>query len=233
MQQFLDKTAPAQHDADEDETEHPTEPLSRRLEKAFTVRAGWMQALPGAPHTYSRTHVVLRRSFGGGFWCPTQTATFPRPGHSRNYGHVLDPSSPAEVHRWKSATWAATPRRQTWLNDALSSRRSWATTWPTPWRASSADTLECDEARVQFNTHLEQLASCIRKRSHLVNVAAHQVEPAERLPRTRPLQPRPLARLETRTVAPGDHTTHKLTETDNHFHCESCHATVSRERLNS
>ena len=28
----------------------------------------------------------------------------------------------------------------------------------------SADTLECDEARVQFNTHLEQLASKIRKK---------------------------------------------------------------------
>ena len=40
-------------------------------------------------------------------------------------------------------------------------------------------------------------------------------------------------RLETRTSAPGDQTAHTLTETDNHFYCESCHAAVSRERLNS
>ena len=51
IQQLLDKTAPTQHDFDEEDAEHPTEPLSRRLEKAFTMRAGWMQALPGAPQT--------------------------------------------------------------------------------------------------------------------------------------------------------------------------------------
>ena len=31
-----------------------------------------------------------------------------------------------------------------------------------------------DEAQVLHNTHLEQLASCIRKMGHLVNLAAHQ-----------------------------------------------------------
>ena len=95
----------------------------------------------------------------------------------------------------------------------------------------SADTLECDEARVQFNTHLEQLASCIRKRSHLVNVAAHQVEAADRPPRARPLQPRPPAGSKRERLFLE--TTHTLTETDSQFHCESCHATVLRERLNS
>ena len=71
----------------------------------------------------------------GSFLVSTQTATFPRPGRSRNHVLVLDPSSSTEAHRWKSATWAATPRQPTWLNDALSSRRSWATTRPTHWRA--------------------------------------------------------------------------------------------------
>ena len=51
------------------------------------------------------------------------------------------------------------------------------------------------------NTHLEQLASSIRKRR---TWPAHQVEPADRRPRRRPLQPRRTGRLETRTSAPGD-----------------------------
>ena len=54
----------------------------------------------------------------------------------------------------------------------------------------SADSVECDEAQVLLNTHLEQLATAIRKRGHLVNLAAHQVEPAERAPRERSSQPR-------------------------------------------
>ena len=73
----------------------------------------------------------------------------------------------------------------------------------------SADTTECDEAQVQFNTHLEQLASSIRKRSHLVNVDAQQVEPADRPPRT---QPRPLAGSKRERLLQG-HSTRSLRPT--------------------
>ena len=38
-----------------------------------------------------------------------------------------------------------------------------------------ADSLECYEAQVLLNTHLEQFASAIKKRCHRVNLAAHQV----------------------------------------------------------
>ena len=69
------------------------------------------------------------------------------------------------------------------------------------------------------------------KRSHMVNVAAHQVELAERPPRTRPPQPRSMTGSKRERLVLE--TTHTLTEIDSHFHCESCHATVSRERLNS
>ena len=245
MQQLLDKTAPAQHDADEDEAKHLTEPLSRRLEKAFTMWAGWMQALPGAPQTTP----------GGEFWAFTLALTRTRGPllHYADYlglvsgfhaNRHLSPSGPlkklwarigslvtsrgssVEVrHVGRHATAADVVERRAQLPEVLGNNMA------DTLARMSADTLECDEARVQFNTHLEQLASCIRKRSHLVNVAAHQVEAADRPPRARPLQPRPLAGSKRERLLLE--TTHTLTETDNQFHCESCHATVSRERLNS
>ena len=92
----------------------------------------------------------------------------------------------------------------------------------------SADSLE---AQVLLNTHLEQLASAMRKRGHLVNLAAHQVEPAERAPRVRTAQPRPKAGSKRQRLL--QETTHTLSRTDNHYHCESCHATVSQDRLNA
>ena len=173
---------PPQPDGDEDEAEHPTEPVSRRLEKAFTMRAGWMQALPGAPQATPRgqfwgshTHTLVGPCYitpiiWSSFLGFMQTAIFPRLAHSRNCGHVF--SSQTEVHRWKSAT----PRQPTWSNDALNSRRFLGNNMPDTLARMSADTMECDEARV----HLEQLDSSIRERSHLVNVAAHQVEPTDR-----------------------------------------------------
>ena len=120
----------------------PIEPLSRRLEKAFTMRAGWMQALPEAPQTtpsgefwafilaltHTRGPLLNYADYLGLVSGFTQTAIFPRLAHSRNYGHALALYSPEEVPRWKSATWAATPRQPTWSNDALSSRRFWVTT---------------------------------------------------------------------------------------------------------
>ena len=87
-QQLLDKTAP---DGDEEEAEHATEPLSKRLEKAFTMRAGWVSAPRGAtndakrrvlglhsrPHTNSQTLIVLRRLFGARFWVSSKPPPFP------------------------------------------------------------------------------------------------------------------------------------------------------------
>ena len=44
-------SAPTQHDIEEEEEEQP---LSKRLEKSSTMRAGWMQVLRGAPQTTPR-----------------------------------------------------------------------------------------------------------------------------------------------------------------------------------
>ena len=54
IQQLLDTTAPTQHDIEEDQANPPTEPLSKRLHGAFSMRAGWMQVLHGAPQTTPR-----------------------------------------------------------------------------------------------------------------------------------------------------------------------------------
>ena len=113
MQQLLDKTAPAQHDADEDEAKHLTEPLSRRLEKPSRCgQAGCKRSLghrkrrqeASFGHSLSPSHILTDPScttpiIWGSFRGSTQTATFPRLGHSRNYGHASAPSSPAEAHR--------------------------------------------------------------------------------------------------------------------------------------
>ena len=58
--------------------------------------------------------------------------------------------------------------------DAHTCLRSWATGWP-PLARTSTNSGECDEALVQFNTHVEQLASSMREEGHTVNEAAHQV----------------------------------------------------------
>ena len=80
-------------------------------------------------HSRSLTHTrgppLYTPIIGSSFLGFMQTAIFSRLAHSRNCAL----SSPAEVHRWKSATWAATPRQPMWSNDALNSRRFWATTW--------------------------------------------------------------------------------------------------------
>ena len=129
---------------------------------------------------------------GGSCLGSAETATFP----------------PMEVrHVGSHVTAADVVERRAQLSEVLSNNMADALS------RMLADTLECDEARVQFNTHLEQLAS------HLVNEAAHQVEPAERPPRTRPPQPwRPL----THSLVPTTMST-----------ASPAHATVSRERLNS
>ena len=72
-----------------------------------------------------------------------------------------------------------TPRGELWAavltaEDVVERRAhlpwvSWATTCMADTRARmSANSMECDEARVQFDTHYEQLATSIRKRSHVV-----------------------------------------------------------------
>ena len=175
--------------------------------------------LQGGSQARSHPHLHYFGSFLGFM----RTAIFPRLAHSRNCGHASALSSPAEVHRWKSATWAATPRQPTWSNDALNSHNMAGTL-----ERMSADTMKCDEARVHIWSNSPPVSV---KRSHLVDVAAHQVEPAERPPRTRPLQPRPPGGSKRERLLLE--TTHTLTETDDHFHCESCHVTVSQERLNS
>ena len=65
----------------------------------------------------------------------------------------------------------------------------------------------------------------------MVNLAAHQVEPSERAPRESVHQPRPKAGTKRQRLL--QETSHTLTKTDNHYHCESCHATVSQDRLNA
>ena len=56
------------------------------------------------------------------------------------------------------------------------------------------------------------------------------MEPVDRPARVRPPQPRPKAGSKRQRLL--QETTHTLTKTDNHNHCESCHATVSQDRLN-
>ena len=88
-----------------------------------------------------------------------------------------------------------------------------------------ANSFECDEAQVLLNTHLEQPATAIRKRGHLVNLFAQQVEPAERAPRERTTQPRPKNVSKRQRLS--QETTHTPSRTDNHNHCESCHASLT------
>ena len=126
--------------------------------------------------------------------------------------------------------WAAMPLQMMWSKGAPSSQVLGNNMADTLSRMS-ADSLECDEAQVLLNTHLEQLAFAFRKRGHLVNLAAHQVEPAEPAPRERATQPRPKAGSKRQWLL--QETTHTLSRTDNYYHCESCHATVSRDRLNA
>ena len=54
IQQLLNTTGPTQHDTEEEQASFHTEPLSLRLHEAFSMRAGWMQVLPGAPQTTPR-----------------------------------------------------------------------------------------------------------------------------------------------------------------------------------
>ena len=100
-------------------------------------------------------------------------------------------------------------------------QRSW-TTWPTTSRACRPILWSATRHRYSFNTHLEQLASAIRKKRHLVNLAAHQVKPAERAPRERTTQPRPKAGSIRQWLL--QETTHTLSRTDKHYHCESCYS---------
>ena len=79
--------------------------------------------------------------------------------------------------------------------------------------------------------HVEQLASSMRERGHTVSVAANRWELADRPPGTQLLQPQPPAGSKRLRLL--HETTHTLSETDSHFHFESCHATVSQDRLNT
>ena len=103
IQQLLNTTAPTQHDTEEDQANFPTEPLSIRLHEAFSMRAGWMQVLHGAPQTTPRGELwafipALSHTRGPFYILPTtwgwsqgftQTAIFSRPGLWRNSGIVL------------------------------------------------------------------------------------------------------------------------------------------------
>ena len=188
--------------------------LRRRQEASF-----------GRSFSFSPTHVVpfcilpITWGWSQGF---TQIAISPRPGHWRNFGIKLAISRPTEAPEWKCVMWAAMPLQAPQvLGNNMADTLS----------RMSADSLECDEAQVLHNTHIEQLASAFRKRGHLDNLAAHQVEPAERAPLERSSQPRPKAGAKRQWLL--QETTHTLTKTDNYYHCESCHATVSRDRLNA
>ena len=207
------------------------------------MRAGWMQALLGAPQTTPRcefcsfflalthTHRPLLHNADdlalvSGFHANRHLSKSGplKKLWARIGSLVTSRGSSVEVqHVGSHATAVDVVERRAQLPEILGNNMA------DTLARLSADTLECDGAEVQFNTHLEQLASCIRKKSHLVNVAAHKVDSAERPSRTRPPQPRPLAGSKRERLLLE--TTHTPTETDNHFHCESCHATVSRERL--
>ena len=203
------------------------------------MRAGWMQVLPGAPQTTPRGQLwafifVLTHTRGPLlFFCRLLGARyrFPRKPPSlpvRAIGETLESN-------WSSRDQQRLQCGSTSRGQPCHCSRRGRTTRSTPLvlgnnmadslARMSADSLKCDEAQVLLNTQLEQLASYIRQRGHLVNLAAHQVEPAERAPRERPW-PRPKEWL-------LQETTHTLSKTDNHYHCESCHATVSQDRLNA
>ena len=123
------------------------------------------------------------------------------------------------------------PLQPMWSKDAPTFHRSWATTWLTPWRACRPTPWSATRRRY-FLTHISSnLLLLLGRRGHLVNLAAHQVEPAERAPRERTTQRRPKAGAKRQWLL--QETTRTLSRTDNHYHCESCHATVSQDRLNA
>ena len=216
-----------------------------RLHEAFSMRAGWMQVLPGAPQTTPRGELwafILALSHTRGpllYFADFQGLVtgfhekrhiFPSGPLEKLWDRigqlVTNRGSSVEVrHVGSHATADDVVEGRAQLPQVLGNNTADALA------RMSANSLECDEAQVLLNTHLEQLATAIRKRGHLVNLATHQVEPAERAPRERVSQPRPKAGSKRQWLL--QETTYTLTKTDNHYHCESCHATVSRDRLNA
>ena len=132
------------------------------------------------------------------------------------------PRRPAEAQRRKSDTWAATPRRQAWSNDALSFRTSWATTWRTPWRACrptpwSATRHWCNSTHISSNSPPASAKGAI----WLTWLPTRWNQPSG-------LHARDSNHDHLQTRNWNVCSRRLLTETDNHFHCESCLATVAR-----
>ena len=150
VQQLIDKTAPTQLCTEVDQTSSPVEPLSLRLHEAFSMRAGWMQVLPGAPQTTPRGELwafILALSHTRGplfFTLPITWGSllgFEKNAISslldlwRSFGLGSVFSWPEEAPAWRFAMLAATSRPRTWSRGARSFHSCWATAWPTRWRA--------------------------------------------------------------------------------------------------
>ena len=245
VQQFIDATSPTLLCSEEDPTSSPIEPLSLRLHEAFSMRAGWMQVLPGAPQTTPRGELwafILALSHTRGpllyfadymglvIGFREKRYLFPSGPLEKLWSRigllVAGRGSSVEVRHVDShATAEDVVEGRAKLPLVLGNSMADALA------RMSADSLECDEGQVLLDTHLEQLATSIRKRAHLVNLAAHQVEPSERAPREAVHQPRSKAGTKRQRLL--QETSHTLTKSDNHYHCESCHATVSQDRLNA
>ena len=171
-----------------------------------------MQALQGTPETTPRGELwafilVLTHTrgpllyfcglLGSSFRISMKTAIFPRLAHSSNFGPVLALWLPREAravevrHVGSQTTAADAVERRARLPEVLGNNMEDALA------RMSANSKECDEACSSIHRRATRLHSTIRNRSHLFNVAAHQVEPADRPPT------KTTGWLETRTVAPG------------------------------
>ena len=165
IQQLLDKTASTQHDFDEEETEHSTEPLSRALRKPS--RCG--QA--GCKRSLERRKRRQGASFGPSF-SPSHILAYPCCTTPTIWGSCLGftqtaISFPVQATQETTGTcWILFTNRGSSV-----SRRSWARTWPTPWRACRLVPWKAAGHRYISNKSLPASA----KGSYVVNVAAHQV----------------------------------------------------------
>ena len=245
VQQFIDTTSPTLLCTEQDPTSSPIEPLSLRLHEAFSMRAGWMQVLPGAPQTTPRGELwafilALSHTRGPLLYFADYMGLVTGFREKR----YLFPSGPLEK-LWSRIGLLVAERgsnvevrhvgSHATADDVVEGRAKLplvlGNSMADALARMSADSQECDEGQVLLNTHLEQLATSIRKRAHVVNLAAHQVEPSERAPRETAHLPRPKAGTKRQRLL--QETSHTLTKSDNHNHCESCHATVSQDRLNA
>ena len=183
------------------------------------MRAGWMQVLPGAPQTtprgelwafilalshtrgpllYFADYMGLVRGFSG--------KTLSLPLWTFGEALVSDRSSRGRkrLQRGGSPCWQPRHGRGRGRGTREAFHSCWATAWPTRWRACQRTLWNATKDRC-FLTHIwSNLPRQSGRRAHLVNLAAHQVEPSERAPRESVHQPRPKAGTKRPAVVTGD-----------------------------